>query len=238
MRRIAQAGGIAVAIIALWFGMWSWLMAADVARVKASIDVHYQRFHTMTRVMQFPVSIKADAVYATGFPFKFQVAVKNLTLSTVEMNETFAVSAHDITLQATDSDQGIYRVNLPDTVEALYAKDGSAPEHYRVSVDAVPKLNLSAADSKVRCGFGTGKACEAVAAKAPLISYALSVPQAVTLHMELGNDSRDERFPLSPLAIDVPIYQEIPMDISTPLTIFVGVLREGLVYRTKSETPQ
>lgn len=216
----------ALGLVALWYGAWSAIVAPDVARVKASVAHHYTQLRTANR----NVSLEADAVEAAGFPFAFNVRVTRATLSMVDGDETFAVSIPSLTLQTTDSSQGTYRVALPATVEALYAKNGAAPEHYSVTMDRVPKLSLSAKDAKQACGPLAGKPCEDVAADAPLISYAVGLPSRIVLHMQLGAKSRDAAFDL--IAIDVPIYQEIPTSMSSPLQLFVGILREALVFNT------
>lgn len=216
----------AFALILAWFGIWSLLMADDVARVKASIDHHYQQLRSVNRTM----SLVADSVAASGFPFAFEITVKRATLSMVDGDETFAISIPALTMKATDSGQGTYRVTLPETIEALYAKNGQAPEQYRVTMNTTPKLNLSAADASKPCGPLMGRACADVAADAPLVSFALGLPSSITLHMQLDDKTRDARFELP--VIDVPMYQPIPRDMSRPLQLFVGVLREALVFNT------
>ena len=228
MRTFIQAAAITLAIIVVWYGIWSWLMAADVARVKASITHQYQAMRTTSQVM----SLEADEVSATGFPFGFAVKVKRATLSMVDGDETFAISIPEFTMESADSDAGTYRVNLPATVQALYAKMGGAPEHYSVTMSVIPKLNLSASDSAQHCGPLTGHACDVVAKDAPLVSYALEIPKSITLHMQLGNDARDAEF-TSPMAVDVPIYQPIPNDLRGVLQLAVGTLREALVFKTR-----
>ncbi|MFZ4540350.1 MAG: hypothetical protein ACOYNL_00890 [Rickettsiales bacterium] len=224
MRRLLQGAIIAAIIASGWFIVWNILMAADIARVKTSIAYHYKELRTVNRTL----SLEADAVYATGFPFRFDIAVKRATLSMVDGEETFAISIPLLTMEKTDSGQGTYRVILPSTVEALYAKNGSAPENYIVSADVMPKLNLSA--SKEMCGPLQGKRCSDVPADAPLVSYAIGLPKSITLHMTLANESRDANFTMP--SIDIPIYQPIPKDMSRPLQLFVGVLREALVFKT------
>ena len=226
MRHYLKLVAGALAIVLAWLGVWSWLMAGDVARVKASIDYQYAKLRTHNHMM----SIEADAVFATGFPFAFKVGVTRATLSMVDGDETFAISIPELTLVPMDSGQGSYRVLLPDAVEALYAKAGAAPEHYVVRVDAMPKLLLSAADSKKQCGPMAGTACVDVARDAPLISYAVGLEKPITVHMQLGSETRDATFDVP--KIPVPIYQEIPADLSRPLQLFVGVLREALVFKT------
>lgn len=233
MHHFLKLVAVALALVLAWFGIWSLIMAPHVARVKASIDYHYQQLRTHSRVM----SLEADSVTASGFPFAFNVRVNRATLSMVDGNETFAISIPSLTMTSSDSSQGTYRVHLPKTVEALYAQNGQAPEHYLVTPDSLPKLNLSATDATKPCGPLAGRKCVDVAANAPLISYAVGLPSSITLHMQLGEKTRDARFDLPP--IQVPIYQPIPNDLSRPLQLFVGVLREALVYNTPgNEVPQ
>lgn len=207
-------------------------MAADVARVKASIDYHYQQLRSQSRIMSF----EADSVAASGFPFAFNIRVVRATLSMVDGDETFAVSIPALTMASSDSGQGIYRVMLPSAMEALYAKNGSAPEHYVVTADEMPKLNLSAADASKPCGPIVGTPCVDVAEDAPLISFAVGLPKSITLRLQLADKTRDARFEMP--AIHVPIYQPIPNDLTRPLQLFVGVLREALVFNTRgNEVP-
>jgi len=219
---------IFMALTGLWLGLWSWLMAADVARVKASIAYQNQQFKSVTP----HIVLKADAVSAYGFPFRFQVKVVRPTLSMIFNRETYAVSLPEVVLTPTDAAQGRYRVALPATFDALYARDGAAPENYRVTMDAVPELSLRAAgDSRACDGLPGSVPCKSVAADAPLVAYAVGLPPAITLHMELNGESRDARFDL-PALLRVPVFTTIPKHMDYPLEIFVGVLREALVYKT------
>ncbi len=227
MRQLFKFIGIIVALIAIWLIVWLSIMRADVARVEASLRHHNEAFRTAVST----VNLKYDDVHATGFPFRFQVAVVRPTLSMVDGDESFSVSFARVLLTPIDAGQGRYRVELPREVEALYGKNGAAPEHYVVMADVVPQLNLSAADSKKQCGPIVGKPCEDVAADAPIISYAVGFPPSINLTMTLNGESRVANFPLPP--IPVPVFQPIPAHVAGSLQLFVGVLREALVYKTK-----
>lgn len=226
MRQLLKIFGVIFAITALWLTVWMLMMRADVARVKASITHHNEAFRTANTYVNF----KADDVYATGFPFRFQVVVARPTLSMVDGDESFSVSFARVLLTPTDAGQGRYHVELPREVEALYGKNGTAPEHYFVVADIVPQLSLSAADSKKPCGPMVGKACVDVAADAPIISYAVGFAPSITLSMTLNGETRAANFPLPP--IPVPVFQPIPSAVAGSLQLFVGVLREALVYKT------
>jgi hypothetical protein len=228
MHILVKAVASAVVLTLAWFGVWYAMLAGDVARVKASLAYHNEAF----RATKSTVNFKADAVYPTGFPFRFAVGIDRPTLSMVDGDESFSVSFARVTLTPLDAAQGTYRLNLPAEVEALYAKNGQAPEHYFVTADMVPQVQLSARDAKARCGPMTGTPCPEVAADAVLASFALGLPKTITLTMTLNGASRAAAFPLSPIAINVPVFQPIPADVSWSLQLFVGVLREALVHKT------
>ena len=214
-------------VVLLWYGAWHWLMSDDVARVKASIEYQNQQFKTANNYVVF----KAESVEANGFPFHFRVRVNKPTLSMIFNQETYAVSFPYALLELTDSDQGRYRVNVPATFDALYATDGAAPEHYTVTADHVPDMLVRAqANSSLCSGLPGTKQCPPVAADAPITTYAVALPSAITLHMELNGESRDAKFDL--MSVNIPLFMDIPKNIDRPLEIFVRVLREALVYKT------
>ncbi len=226
MRQLFKIIGIFFAIALVWFGAWNWLMAADVARVKASMAHHNEAFRGKNAYVNF----KADAVYATGFPFQFLVGVDRPTLSMVSGKESYSVSFAKVTLAPMDAGQGRYRLQLPTDVEALYANDGSAPEHYFVTADAVPSVLLDAQDVNARCGVLTGTACPAVAKDAPIQRFAVDFPSSITLRIQLNGQARDANFKF--MSLTIPIYQPIPAEMERPLQLFVGMLREAMVYQT------
>lgn len=226
MRNVAYAFSACVLLVAGWYLIWSHLMAGDVARVKASIDHHYQRIKTAERY----VTLKADEVYATGFPFGFRVAVARPTLSQVWGTQSYAISFDHIELEKVGDDDGRYRVIAPSSFDAMYAEEGKAPEKYRVSVNAMPGLLLRAAGSSRECPNLPGtKRCEPVADDAPLNAYAVQLPSNLVLEVSLNGKTQKIGFNFMP--INLPIFQTIPDRMSGPLTIFVGMLREALVFK-------
>ena len=227
MRKLLQAAGLALVLGSAWYGIWSWQMAADVARVKTSIAFQYKHLRERNQT----TSLETDEVFATGFPFHYQVGIKRPTLSMVDGDETFAVSIPFVTLERVDSGQGTYRVNLPQSIQALYAKNGQAPEQYVVTSSSMPEVSLSAADATKPCGVFVGAPCPKVTADAPLISYAVAMPKTLILHMQLGDEAKDASFDAPMLSAPVNIV--IPGDMSRPLQLFVGILREALVFHTK-----
>jgi hypothetical protein len=226
MRKAIYAISACVLLVAGWYFLWTQMMTADVARVKASIDHHYQRIKTAERY----VTLKADDVYATGFPFGFRVAVARPTLSQVWGTQSYAVSFEKIELESTGGDDGRYRVIAPSTFDAMYAEDGKAPEKYRVSVNAMPGLLLRAGGNSRECPNLPGaKRCEPVAEDAPLNAYAVQLPSNLVLDVSLYGRTQKIGFNFMP--INLPIFQTIPDRMSGPLTLFVGMLREALVFQ-------
>jgi hypothetical protein len=229
MRKVLRVVTLVFVAFFLWVAAWYAMMADDVARVKATLAYHNEQF----RQKRSTVNLKYDAVYATGFPFAFKVAIDRPTLSMVDGDESFAASFRHLTLERVDRRFWTYRVNLPLTIEALYAKSGSAPEHYISNVDQVPDVLLSAQDDKSRCGFGTDKVCQPLGSQLPLISILLRLPKSLNVTMALNGESRTANFPIP--SLNAPVFQTVPEDVAWPLQLFVGVHREALVFKTGLE---
>jgi hypothetical protein len=228
LKRFAAILAFVVLLYGGWYIVWHSMMAADVRRVKATIDYQNQRFKDVNRA----ISLKAEEVAAAGFPFHFQVRVQRPELSVVSGNETDAVSIPEVILTPVNGDEGRYRVSISPRFEALYATNGHAPENYTVSVDPVPAILLRAQGDSRRCSnFPGSKPCDPVAAEAPLISFAVQLPRMITLRMALNGESKDAVFTMMPL--DVPVFQTIPVAVDGPLEMFVGILRQALVFHTK-----
>jgi hypothetical protein len=228
MKRLGIILAAAALLYAGWYGVWRMMMASDVARVAATISYQDKQFKAADRY----VTLKAEHVGPAGFPFHFQVRVTRPELSQIFNKETYAVSFPEIILVPVDSDEGRYRVIAPTHFDALYAVDGQPPEQYHASVDAMPLVLLRAQGDSNQCSnFPGSTPCPAVASDAPLITYAVQLPHTILLHMELNGESRDASFTLIPL--DVPIFRTIPANIDDPLELFVGVLRQALVFHAK-----
>lgn len=211
----------------VWFGVWFYLMGEHVARVEASLHYHNERM----REARPTVNLKFDSVHATGFPLRMEIAVDRPTLSMVDGTESFAVSFERVTL--APAGEGTYQVNLPPRIESIYAKDGAAPEHYSAVVDMIPGVMLSTREAGLGCGPLVGTTCTPLSPDAPLISYSLDLPPAITLTMSLGSESKAANFVMPPL--DFPVFMSIPEDMRRPLQLFVAIQRETLVFGTSPE---
>lgn len=216
----------AALMVAAWFGVWSLLVAPDVSRVQASVDYHYQAMKSANRTVTF----KAESVESAGFPFAFRVRVIRPTLSQIDGDTTYAISFDQIELQRVNKEEGRYRVRAPATFEALYAENGKAPENYTIVVNEMPAILLRALGSSGECPTIPGlKKCDAVRADAPLKSFAVQLPSYLQLDASLNGKTKQIGFKLMP--VNVPLFAEIPADGSRPLQLFVGMLREALVFK-------
>lgn len=212
---------------AAWFFTWRSLMADDVAQVRASIDHHYQAI----KAQNATTTLKADEVYATGFPFGFRVAVARPTLTQVWGRDTYAISLDRVELENVNTAEGRYRVTLPAKFDAMYATSGQAPERYRITLNEVLAVLLRAQADSQRCpNFPGSRPCAATAPTDPLISFAAQLPARLVLDATLNGNTKQIGFNLTPIA--VPIFITIPADADQPLQRFVGMLREALVYST------
>lgn len=214
-------------VIGAWYLIWRAMLSDDVARVEATLMHHNEQFRTHNRW----VNLKSDGVSRAGFPFDFRVRVDRPTLTLVWGEETYGLSLPWAELRLRDQASGTYEVTYAPRAEAVYAVSGRAPEEYFVTPrEPIAVLMRAQGDSR-QCSFlPGGQRCPAVGPTDPLISFAAQLPAKLTLTMELNGESKDAQFTLIPL--DMPIYQRIPVEMDRPLQLFVGILREALVYRT------
>lgn len=226
MRRVVIFISVFLLGAAAWFLTWRSIMAGQVAQVQASIDHHHRAIKARSQA----VTLKADEIYATGFPFGFRVAIARPTLTEIWNKETYAISLERVELERVNRDEGRYRVQLPSAVDAIYAADGQAPERYRIVLNNVPAVLLRAqADSRQCPNFPGSRPCDASAPTAPLISFAAQLPAQLVLDASLNGKSQKIGFSFTPAPL--PIFLPIPADAAHPLEIFVGMLREALVFR-------
>lgn len=228
MRNILIICALVLFAIAAWYGVWTWMVSGDVARIEKTIAYHNTRIKNANTSTQ----LRANKVHAVGFPFHFRVRVEEPTLSSVTGDETYSLSFDYVELTPRDASEGSYVVTYPNLVHALYAKSGSAPEIYTASADQPIALLVRALGNSQQCsGMPGAQRCPDAAPDAPIISLAAGLPAQLTLSMTLNGQTKQALFQLP--SVQVPIYQTIPEDWQSPLTLFVGVLREALVYRTQ-----
>lgn len=206
-----------VAILATIFGLmllyaiawiaWQQLTYEDVEQMKATVEHH----HDVLKESNQKATLKVEKVRASGFPFAVRVALIHPSIAMIAGDETYVVSFSK--LEWSKVNDTTYRlVNLPKELEALYAKSGAAPEKYKVTWNETPEIYLQAVDEK-----------------SPLTKFGVKLPRQLTLTAELNGRTRQIGFN-NPILLPQPIYQEIPADASRPLALFVGMLREALVY--------
>lgn len=187
-----------------WFVAWKSLMADDVARVQAGITHRYEAIKAVSPHTTF----KVDGVYATGFPFTFRVAVHRPTLTQIWGGESYAISLEKLELTRVNDQR--FEVLAPAEFDSMYAKDGQAPEQYRIRLNEVLSPWLE--------GQGDG-----------FTKYGVQLPKKLVLDVTLNGQTKQIGFDF-PLSL--PYSADIPADASRPLQIFVGMLREAMVYST------
>ncbi len=209
MKRLVQFGLISLAILSVWYGIWSSLVSDHVEKVKATINYHNQQFKSVTSTMV----LKAEKVSATGFPFRQAVKIDRLSWSMIEGKETYLITTDVIEVEPMGG--GEYRFHPTDQYDAMYAKDGNSPEHYDVTISDVPGLVMKATDEKP---------------ETPMTEFKLFLPKVMAVRMELNGEVAQANFPMPP--IPFTMYQPVPKAVNRTLWLFVEVLREALIYKT------
>ena len=205
MRCLMIAITIFLIVIGGWFVAWRSMMADDVALVQASIKHHSGTIKAATPTANF----KVDGIAATGFPFRFRVALHRPTLTQIWDGESYAVSFEKIELEKSGNR---YRVIAPAQMDAMYAKSGSAPERYRITLNEVPALLLKAKEGRE-----------------PFTEFAAQLPRKLVLDVELNGQTKQIGFDFMPL--NIPVFMPMPADVGRPLQIFVSMLREAMVFQ-------
>jgi len=226
MKKLLTIFALLLILTTAYYGVWRTMLADDVARIEATIAYHNTEFRKANRW----VTLKADSVTASGFPFRARVMVKRPTMTFVWGEETYGVSLPWAELSLSDAASGTYAVTYSPTVEAVYAKSGQGPEEYIVTPrETLAVLLRAQGDSRQCSGFPGAARCAEVPADAPLISYAVQLPSSLTITMELNGKAKDASFKM--IALNMPIYQKIPAEMDHAVHLFVGVLREALVFQ-------
>lgn len=221
MRKLFSCVAILAVAAGAWYFVWQGIMEDKVAQVRATVDYHA----SMVRKHMPHGNFKADAVYATGFPFQFRVAVARPTLTQVWGDESFALSFASIELQSINPGEGRYRVHFTSPLDAIYARPGQPPERYHADAVRHPGVMLRAIGDSMRCGNLPGTADCTAEAGAPMISVAAEIPPGFTLDVTYNGNTRPVRFDY--MALGVPVFVTIPHNLTNPLQVFVGMLREA-----------
>lgn len=212
-----------VAILAGWYVKWSASMEPHITRVEQTIDAYNQRFKTSA----YRATLKANGIYASGFPFQKTVVIDTPNMAMVWNNETYAIEAEYLKLHFEDKAQGRYSVSMPEEIQALYASPNTAPEAYKVSINTPPSIWLRVKDTRPQC-----KTQDCMATPEALLSEVGIQPNGtILLSAAMKDRSEQIAFPLQ--AIPKPYFLALPNDPSRAVSLFVGMLREALVFNQK-----
>lgn len=206
-----------------WYGAWSSGMRPHLVRVNATIAYYNEQFKTSS----YRATFKADSVHAGGFPFKKKIIIDHPNLAMVWGNETYMIESEHIELVFEDKAQGRYRVMFPDAIRAMYAEAGKAPEAYTVKLQDIPLLWARVQDTSPMC---RGDTCQAMP-EAVLTQIGFQPPGMILIEASLGGKS--EKIGFKMIALPKPLFMDIPRDPSYPVSIFVDMLRQALVFRNQ-----
>lgn len=221
MRKWTAIALIAFVSLFVWHRIWLAGMQPHVKRIEETIAHYNQLYKSST----YRATIKAAEVRAAGFPFLKKVIIDQPNLAMVQGGITYAVETECIQLIFEDAKQGRYRAEIINDINALYAEAGKAPEAYVVKVSNMPSLWARVQDTSPRC---VGEHCAAKPEKL-LAELGFELKGDVLLTATLAD--RSERIGFNAAAIPKPIFMPIPSDVSRPLSLFVGMLREALVFK-------
>lgn len=223
MRLALSIACVCLVALAAWYIKWSVSMEPHIARVEHTIDAYNQRFKTNA----YRATLKANAIYASGFPFRRTVVIDTPNIAMVWHNETYAIEAQYLKLHFEDVSQGRYSIGLPAEIQALYATPNAVPEAYKVSITTPPSLWLRVKDTPFTC-----KAAECLApAEAIFKEVGIQPHGSMLLSATLNGRNEHISFALQP--IPKPYFMALPDDPSRAISVSVSMLREALVFNQK-----
>lgn len=217
---------IFLVLTGVYYAIWRNALADDVERVKITIAHHNEMYRAKNRW----VTLKTDDIYPVGFPFSSRVRVDRPTLTFVWGKETYGVSLPWAELSLRDAESGTYVVTYAPTLEAVYAESGQAPEEYTVTPRQTLAVLVRAHGDSRECSFlPSGQRCKPVSPTDPLITYAVQLPDNLTIDMTLNGRTREAGFQL--VSINIPLFRRFPEEADRPVQMLVNILREALVYQ-------
>lgn len=215
MKRLIILLLIALAILGAWYMSWKNGMSSHIGLIERSIAEANQRYKTNA----YRATIEHGAIHASGFPFKRAVRVEAPSITMIYGKETYAIRLPELYFTLEDELLRSFQLTLPSQATALYAIEGKAPENYSIDISGVPQVWMRV--------FGVHSK---VPPNVTLREVGFQLPPEIMLNATLGD--RTEKIAFRQMALPRPIFMKIPADISRPTYLFVGMLREALVFNT------
>lgn len=189
---------------------WSGGADEQKAWVLANISHFEQQFTSNTAKVQF----QYDSIEVLGFPFSHYVRFYQPALNLRVGAEHFYIALNRMDMMPDGDEQQRYQLEISNEMTVGYKSTGNVQESYRLHVSGLPKLWLQAAEGP---------------APAHWSEYGVAFTGSLTL--DVTNDQKSEKIGFNPMATPIPIWRKIPAHIHYPAQLFVGMLREAMVYR-------
>lgn len=222
--------GILALLLAAWYGIWYFSMSADVKRIELTLKHHEQRIEELPS----DINLQFENVHAVGFPLNSAVAIGSLTLELRTFHgEYMSARLDNVKLEKVNAGEGRYRVVLPETLLANYTQNGKE-ERYRVYANEMPVVMLRAqADSRTCMSMPGTPRCAEVGSDNPLITYAIQLPKYLLLTAQEASHGEEKIEFNFPVSTPMPFFTNIPAEAERPLSLFIGMLREALIFRNQ-----
>ena len=224
-----------IAIMLFGYGV-VWYQEASA--IRNHVDVSLLKLRQDLKQTNPNMRVQWDDISLAGFPFAPSAIVQAPTLSMVYHGESYSVGFDALHFSpggiAGVPREGVYIV-APKThdMRAMFAQNGSAPEQYHIEWDSPVQLKLLAYNPEMksqRCV--PGQRC----LSAPSQAYALShmrvtLPASLLLLAGHNQVYKPIQFRFNDLQ-RAAVAQErpIPADMTHPLQLFVGMLREAHIF--------
>jgi hypothetical protein len=210
-------GTLVIVALMLFAYYLRWSTGAEAYRdeVLANIAHHQQRFNAGNNVSQ--LSIAYESADVTGFPFAKSVRLYRPSVRLALGAEQFYIDSATMELTPQDEANKRYAVVISPDLSVGYKSGQAAQETYRVHIREAPKIWLQA-----REGDADSSAMWA--------EYGVAFVSN-KLILDVSNQAKSEQIGFPTMATQMPLWGSIPSNVNYPVQMFVGMLREALVFR-------
>lgn len=208
-------GFVVITILGTFAYYLKWSGGAEEHRkqILKNLEHYEQVFTTPTAKLSFDYA----AAKLDGFPFAKRVKLYQPSVTVQVGKEYYYIAANSIVFIPQGENRNRYQLEVSHDMSSSYKADNIEQENYRLYISGMPKIWLQtergrSADDLIWNEFGTAF-------------------ETRTLVIDVSYGDKSEKIGFTPIPTTAPIWSKIPSFTHYPIQLFVGMLREAMIYR-------
>lgn len=185
---------------------WYW----DAAAFRTQVETTLADYNTKVKIQNPRVTIKYGALHVRGFPLHTDVIMEKPEIISDEIMRVVRASAGKLRFRK-EGEGATWKV-IPEGPFAVSSVRGNTTKIYGWDVDAMPKIWLSLVNQMREIPGNDIK------------KIGVQLPEKTVLHVQVGDVKRMAEFKFA--TVPVPLWQDMPHDIVSPLDFFIALLEE------------